>query len=410
MDDDNPYTRDEESGIMELRLSSRRAGDKFVPKLAIGTLPEAYYVDPAIPDSTLERYGMSEPYLPASFKGVRTLVHDDSVPPRPAYVDYSGVTELSRIARDAAMEYQGRTPVETLGLDPRFFASGKKPVGFAQGIFAAHVPTQEQVDMYGPGGSREDLAFYNLVKNRREVFTESDRPYLADDLDVIYMPTESYLYKMVKGRNPDENNRAEREIAMHEAAHRGFEIIRMHGAEKLLKSIPKINIEVGPDAIRYARGFNLKGGEKIPNSYAARAIAEGKFKPEKGTRELDEESLVRLLDLDRIKYIDPFAPHKRSELNNDVVEYFQSQFGRDPYELLKHPKIRAVLTTYQKMAESLMSEEDGLSALDDTKLGFGYEFPPSLLNLPSYEELERIRGSRDFEVPIVDPLGRTDDR
>jgi hypothetical protein len=395
MADDNPYTYDDESGIMELRLSSRRAGDKFVPRIAIGTLPEAYYVDPAIPDSTLEKYGMAEPYLPASFMG------------------NNGVTELGRIARDAAMEYRGHTPIETLGLDPRFFASGKKPVGFAQGIFAAHVPTQEQVDMYGPGGSREDLAFYDLVKDRREVFTESDRPHLADALDVIYMPRESALYKLVKGRNPDEDDRAEREIAMHEAAHRGFERIRMHGAEKLLKSIPKINIEVGPDAIRYARGFTLKGGEKIPNSYAARAIAEGKFKPEKGTRELDEESLVRLLDLDRIKYIDPFSQyttHKRSELDNDVVEYFQSQFGRDPYELLRHPKIRAVLTTYQKMAESLMSEEDGLSALDDTKLGFGYEFPPSLLNLPSYEELERIRGSRDFEVPIVDPLGRTDDR
>ena len=89
MADDNPYTHDDESGIMELRM----VDDEFVPQLAIGTLPEAYYIDPAIDDATIEKYGMGEPYLPASFKGVRTLVHDDSVPPRPAYVDYSGVTE-----------------------------------------------------------------------------------------------------------------------------------------------------------------------------------------------------------------------------------------------------------------------------------------------------------------------------
>jgi len=383
MADNDPYTYDDESGIMELRL----VGDEFVPQQAIGTLPEAYYVDPAIDDATLEKYGMSEPYLPASFQG-------------------QGVTELGRIVRDAAMEYQGKTPVETLGLDPRFFASGKKPIGFSVGAFATSVPTQEQVDRYGPGGLREDLAFYDLIRDRREVFTESDRPHLADAIDVIYMPRETALYRIF-----NKETRDERETAMHEGAHRGFEKIKMHGAEKLLKSIPKVNIEVGPDAIKFAKGFDVGEGRKVANTYADRAIASGKFKPKEGTRELDEESLVRLFDLERLKYIDPRSQEatQRPALDKDIVEYFQTQFGRDPYELLKHPKIRAVLMTYQKMAESLM-EEGGLSAMDDTKLGFGYEFPRSMLNLPSYGELERIRGSRDFEVPVVDPLGRTDDR
>jgi hypothetical protein len=398
MADDNPYTYDDESGIMELRM----VDDEFVPQLAIGTLPEAYYIDPAIDDATIEKYGMGEPYLPASFKGVRTLVHDDSVPPRPAYVDYSGVTELSRIARDAAMEYQGLTPVETLGLDPRVFASGRIPYHAASGVFIGKPTTQEQIDKYPNTGDdyRSDLR--KILQRDRDMLAKSDRPRLADEPDVIYMPRETDLYNAL-----EPSLREESEVAMHEAAHRGFNILRKLMGD-VIDSVPTITVNVGPEAIKNAEGFEYEPGKKVPNFYARRAMYEGKFKPEEGTRELDEESFVRLFDLERLRYIDPNEPNSLSKerAKNYALDYFQGQFGRDGYELLNNPKIRGALMRFQKIATDVME-----NASDDVfGDSYGYEFPPSKLNLPSYEDLQRMHGSRDFEVPMVDPLGRTDDR
>jgi len=203
MADDNPYTYDDESGIMELRL----VGDEFVPQQAIGTLPEAYYVDPAIDDATIEKYGMSEPYLPASFS-------------RP-----DGVTPLGRIVRDASMRDQGKFPLATLGGDPRVFASGSKVVGNESGYAAG--------SYYRPGFFKN-----NPESIHRQLMAESDSPELLDRFNPFGT---SYVAK---------DSPSEMELtAIHEARHRAFNIIRQlrPGFEKSLTPI----FVRGPEGPKY---------------------------------------------------------------------------------------------------------------------------------------------------------------
>lgn len=236
MADNDPYTYDDESGIMELRL----VGDEFVPQQAIGTLPEAYYVDPAIDDATIEKYGMSEPYLPASFS-------------RP-----DGVTPLGRIVRDASMRDQGKFPLVTLGGDPRVFASGPN-VATGEGFYSAG-------SYYPPGFFKN-----NPESVHRRLMAGSDSPEMLDrstPFGKIYVAGTDEEGKIVEATSPSEMELT----AIHEARHRAFNIIRQlrPGFEKSLTPIfvrgpegPKYLDEEG-----YVRLFDIgsgndkEGGEK----------------------------------------------------------------------------------------------------------------------------------------------------
>ena len=228
MADNDPYTYDDESGIMELRL----VGDEFVPQQAIGTLPEAYYVDPAIDDATIEKYGMSEPYLPASFS-------------RP-----DGVTPLGRIVRDALMRDQGKFPLATLGGDPRVFASGPNVATTRKGYYAA--------GSYYPPGFFKD----NPESVHRQLMAESDSPEVLNRFTPF---GKIYVAGTEEGKIMEEITPSEMEItAIHEARHRAFNIIRQlrPGFEKSLTPIfvqgtkgPKYLDEEG-----YVRLFDIGSG------------------------------------------------------------------------------------------------------------------------------------------------------
>jgi hypothetical protein len=337
MADNDPYTYDDESGIMELRL----VGDEFVPQQAIGTLPEAYYVDPAIDDATIEKYGMSEPYLPANFQG-------------------QGVTALGRLVRDASMRDQGKFPLATLGGDPRVFASGNKISTRALGEFVMGDVVRSLSDK-----QKENRKYTNL----KERFDYSDRPYLFEEMEnvsregvrtgsptefgIIYVPGtnpktgELYPDDFLEKSQLKTNKKGMETPALHEALHRAFEII-LNLRPNFEQEFPMIYIRGGK-----GRSRNLP---------------------------LDEEAYARLFDLGTVN-------------DENAEDYFRVVYNRDVREILNHPAVQANLLRYQKVSQDLARDYSG---------EFGYEFAPSQVNLPDESALKKITDQYSKPITYVD--------